>query len=73
VSVAELPTGIADSLSDAVKQLSFLYDSVVHTATVAEDDDQLTQYTSEEINHEIECTDQFLNGRAEPFEYSTTG
>ncbi|CAF1593995.1 unnamed protein product [Adineta ricciae] len=33
VSVAELPSGITDSLNVAAKQLSHLYDSVVSTAT----------------------------------------
>ena len=52
VSVAELPSGITDSLNVAAKQLSHLYDSVVSTATTE---------TGEELNEGVDYREQGIS------------
>ncbi|CAF3657426.1 unnamed protein product [Rotaria sordida] len=48
VSVAELPSGITDSLNVAAKQLSLLYESVVNVTTTEQEEDPFEDTTERE-------------------------
>ncbi|CAF1447334.1 unnamed protein product [Rotaria sordida] len=48
VSVAELPSGITDSLNVAAKQLSLLYESVVNVTTTEQEEDSFEDTTERE-------------------------
>ncbi len=62
VAVAELPTGITDSLNVAAKRLSLLYDSTANTTTTEHDEDR-----TEEENNEI------ADGSVQPCSEQETG
>ncbi|CAF2708983.1 unnamed protein product [Rotaria sp. Silwood2] len=56
VSVADLPSGITDSLNVAAKQLSLLYESVVNVPTAEEDED----FIEDTIEREDEIANSFV-------------
>lgn len=65
VSVAELPSGITDSLNVAAKQLSFLYESVVGTNTTEE-----AEELNEDVSHRSE---EISSGFVEVYTEQETG